>query len=60
MLLLFAEYDMIINVKGNAVILQTMKFWLYVNKIVCFRGWRNISGKHFFIKSKDRKCKAFK
>lgn len=23
-----------------------MKFWLYVNEIVCFRGWRKISGKH--------------
>lgn len=40
MLLLFAEYDMIIDVKDNAVILQTMKLCLYVNKIVCFRGWR--------------------
>lgn len=33
MLLLFTEYDKIINVKGNAVILQTMKLWLHVNKI---------------------------
>lgn len=60
MLLLFAEYDMIIDVKGNAVILQTMKLWLYVNKIVCLRGWRKISGKSFYIKSKDRTCQAFK
>lgn len=47
MLLLFAEYDMIIDVKSNRVILQTMKPWLYVNKIVCLRGWRKISGKCF-------------
>ena len=60
MLLLFAEYDMIIDVKGNTVVFQTMKRWLYVNKIVCFRGWRKIRGTRFFIKSKDRKCQAFK
>ncbi len=54
MLLLFVEYDMIIDVKGNGVILQTIKPWLYVNKIVCLRGWRKISEKCFFIKSKDR------